>query len=104
MDIASTISKNGVTVRLTDERWKHIVLLHPNLSDKRAKVLHTVKNSDYIFRGKAGEFLAVSRLSARVYLVVVYKEIKPDGFIITAYDTTDVRWLFKKELIWNKDS
>ena len=104
MDIATTTSKNGVLIRLTRERWKHIVLLHPNLSDKQTQVLNTVKNPDYIFKGKSGEFLTVSKLSMRIYLVVVYKEIKPDGFIITAYDTTDVRWLFKKELIWSRDS
>lgn len=108
MDIATTTSKNGVLIRLTKERWKHIVLLlvllHPNLADKQTKVLSTVKNPDYIFKGQAGELLAVSKLSAKVCIVVVYKEVKPDGFIITAYDTTDVRWLFKKELIWSKDS
>ena len=63
-----------------------------------------VKNPDYIFKGQAEELLAVSKLSARVYIVVAYKETKPAGFIITAYDTTNVRWLFKKELIWSKDS
>lgn len=104
MDIATTASKNGILIRLTEERWKHTVLLHPNLSNKQAKVLETVKNPDYIFKGKTAELLAVSKLSARAYIVVVYREIKPNGFIITAYDTTDVRWLFKKELIWNKDS
>ena len=116
MDIATVKSKNGVLIRLTEERWKHIVLLHPNLSDKQAKVLLTVKNPDFILKGLAKELLAVLKFSARVYIVVVYKEtlfsslrskkkeFKPDGFIITAYDTTDVRWLFKKELIWNKDS
>jgi len=104
VDPNTTISKNGILIRLTGERWKHIVLLHPNLSDKQVKVLKTVKNPDYIFKGKTAELLAVSKLSARVYIVVVYRENKPDGFIITAYDTTDVRWLFKKELIWNRDS
>ncbi|MBI2012354.1 hypothetical protein HYS90_00315 [Candidatus Curtissbacteria bacterium] len=114
--MATTISKNGVLIRLTEERWKHIVLLHPNLSDKQTEVLLTVKNPDYIFKGQTEELLAVSKLSARVYIVVAYKEtlffslrskkreIKSDGFIITAYDTTDVQWLFKKELIWSKDS
>jgi len=104
VDLASTTSKNGVLIRLTEERWKHIVLLHPNLSDKQTSVLLTVKNPDYIFKGQAEELLAVSKLSARVYIVVAYKETKPAGFIITAYDTTNVRWLFKKELIWSKDS
>lgn len=104
MDIAITTSKNGVLIRLTEERWKHIVLLHPNLSNKQTKVLSTVKNPDYILKGQAGELLAVSKLSEKGYIVVVYKEIRRDGFIITAYDTTDVRWLFKKELMWSKDS
>lgn len=104
MDIDTTVSRNGILIRLTAERWKHIVLLHPNLSNKQAKVLKTVKTPDYIFKGQAGELLAVLKLSSMIYIVVAYKEIKPDGFIITAYDTTDVRWLFKKELIWSKDS
>ena len=104
MVIAIITSKNGISIRLTEERWKHIVLLHPNLADKQTQVLDAIKDPDYIFRGKADELLAVSKLSARVYLVVVYKEVKTNGFIITAYDTTDVRWLFKKKLIWSKDS
>lgn len=74
--MAIITSKNGISIRLTEERWKHIVLLHPNLADKQTQVLDAVKDPDYIFRGKADELLAVSKLSARVYLVVVYKEVK----------------------------
>lgn len=102
MDIASTISKNGTLIRLTEERWRHIVLMHPILSDKQKQVLGTVKNPDYIFKGKVKELLAVSAFSKRGYLVVIYKETEADGFIITAYETTDKLWLFKKDLIWNK--
>ena len=56
MDIATAVSKNGVVIRLTEERWKHIILLHPKLSDKQARVLSTVKNPDYIFRAKQANF------------------------------------------------
>ena len=104
MNIATAISKNGVLIRLTQERWKHIVLMHPSLVDKQNKVLITVKNPDYILKGGARELLAVSVLSKRAYLVVVYKETIADGFIITAFDTTDTLWLFKKEIVWNKPS
>ena len=104
MNLAVTLSKNRVRIRLTEERWKHIVMLHPNLTNKQTKVLGTVKNPDCIFRGREKELLAASKLSVKVYLVVVYKEVGVDGFIITAYDTTDVKWLFRKEMIWNKDS
>lgn len=104
MDIAKSLSKNGIQIRLTEERWKHIVLMHPSLADKQNKVLTTVKNPDYILKGGARELLAVSALSKRAYLVVVYRETITDGFIITAFDTADTLWLFKKEIVWNKPS
>ena len=104
MDISSTISKNGIVIRLTDERWKHICLMHPTLIKKQTKVLFTVKNPDHIFRGKANELIAVSATSKRGYLVVIYKETEADGFIITAYETTDTLWLFRKKIIWSKHS
>lgn len=91
-------------IRLTEERWKHIVLMHPSLGGKQSQVLNSVKDPDLILKGKAGELLAVLKLSKRVYIVVIYKESESDGFIITAYETTDTLWLFKKELIWSKHS
>lgn len=91
-------------IRLTEERWKHIVLMHPVLADKKEQVLKTVKNPDYILEGRTDELLAVHSPSKRVYLVVVYRETVGDGFIITAFETTDTTWLFKKEIIWNKHS
>ncbi|MBA3724077.1 MAG: hypothetical protein H0W89_04270 [Candidatus Levybacteria bacterium] len=102
--IHTTISKNTVTIRLTDERWRHIILLHPNLVEKQQEVLKAVNNPDWILKGSADELLAVVIALNTKYLVVVYKESNNDGFIITAYITTDVKWLFKKEIIWNKDS
>lgn len=37
------------------------------------------------------------------WFVVVYKEVnKTDGFIVTAYFTSDIKWLLKKEIIWEK--
>ncbi|MBI3103563.1 hypothetical protein HYZ05_01355 [Candidatus Daviesbacteria bacterium] len=62
MDIVSTISQNGTIIRLTDERWKHIVLMHPSLINKEKQVLRIVKNPDYIFKGKGKELLAVSAI------------------------------------------
>lgn len=100
----TTTSKNGIIIRLTEERWKHICLMHPNLADKQKQVLNTVKDPDYILKGRASELLAVIGATKKVYLVVVYKEAGDDGFIITAYETTNTTWLFKKEIIWNKHS
>lgn len=76
--------------------------MHPRLANKQKQVLNTVKDPDAIFQGQSKELLATTELPKGRHLVVVYKELAGDGFIITAYDTTDVYWLFKKKLLWSK--
>lgn len=104
MNIAITISKKGIPIRLTNERWKHICLMHPSLKSKQKNVLSTIKSPDYILKGSKRELLAISGVSKGGYIVVVYKESTADGFIITAFETTDKLWLFKKEVLWSKPS
>lgn len=86
--IAKSIA--GVKIRLTQERWNHIITSHLEIDPKNFKAaLHVVRNPDVILKG--GD-------------VVVYKEVtSKGGFIVTAYLTTDSNWLFKREIIWNKE-
>ena len=35
-------SKNGVPIRLTEERWGHVGRRHPEMSDQKDRVLETV--------------------------------------------------------------
>ena len=77
-------------------------MMHPSLTNKQKQALKTVKNPEYIFKGKGGELLAVSATSKRGYLVVIYKEEGAVQFINTAYGTINKVCLFKVELIWNK--
>ena len=66
-------------------------------------VLKTVEKPYMILAGDFDELLAVSKISRRKrWLVVVYKEGKKDGFIITAYITSDIKWLLKRKMIWIK--
>jgi len=84
------LSRNGVPVRLTEERWEHIVHRHPEMDDQRERVLETVAEPDMIQQGDFGELLAVrsypdTPLTSK-FLVVAYQEVSPeDGFILTAY-------------------
>lgn len=64
---AEVLSKNRVQIRLTEERWKHVILMHPNVSKKQKKVLSTVKNPEGILKGRKGELLAISKLSKGSY-------------------------------------
>jgi hypothetical protein len=81
------LSRNGVRIRLTDERWEHIVERHPILEGRLDDVMEALGDPDLILRGSADEFLAVCK-DDDLYLVVVYRETSPiDGFIITSYLT-----------------
>jgi len=86
--IEKVLSKNDVPIRLTDERWSHIVEEHCELAGMRLEVLEAVTNPSRILAGGAGELLAVQETHARKHLVVVYREDENDGFIITAFITS----------------
>ena len=83
-------SKNDVAIRLTRERWTHIVERHPEMDGQRRRVLETASDPEMIQEGDFGEYLAIrfyneTPLTSK-FLVVVYKEIaRADGFILTAY-------------------
>ena len=98
-------SKNGVPIRLTEERWSHIVERHLILAGTRALVVETLEDPEVIQRGDTDELLA-----ARLYpdtplgekwMVVAYRETSPeDGFIITAYLAR--RLSRTKEELWRR--
>jgi hypothetical protein len=103
--LATATSKNHVLIRLTDERWEHITLSHIEIDPyDSSKVLQTIEHPDVILKGDVGELLAVRKMTGKKsWIVVAYKEVtRQDGFILTAYITTDAKWLFKREIIWNK--
>ena len=83
-------SHNGVPVRLTEERWRHIIRRHPEMDSLREKVLETVSEPEIIQQGDFGELLTIrfyplTPLTGK-NVVVVYREISSeDGFVLTAY-------------------
>lgn len=106
MIIATALSKNGVIIRLTDERWQHIVITHLEISaDNFPKIMKVITTPDFILKGNKGELLAVKKISSKkTWIVVPYKEESlEDGFVLTTYFTSDLFWLLKKEIIWNKE-
>jgi hypothetical protein len=98
-------SRNGVPIRLTQERWQHIVQRHPEMDDERERVLETVAEPDMIQQGDFGELLAIrfwhgTPLTSK-FLVVAYREVSPnDGFILTAYLTN--RPSARRVVIWKR--
>jgi hypothetical protein len=96
-DIAYSV--NGVPIRLTEERWRHIVMVRDDLRGRREDVLMVVEDPDFVLRGYGGALLAVKGYGRGRYLVVVYKELSShDGFIITAYFTSRT----KGAIVWRR--
>ena len=93
-------SKNGVPIRLTDERWAHIIEEHGELAGRRLEIVETVADPTEIFAGNRGELLAVREVEPGKYLVVVYRESQQDGFIITAFLTRKGQALCRRQRLW----
>lgn len=103
--LGKSVSKNKVNIRLTKERWFHIIIAHPEFDNiDFLTALEAIEDPETILKGDKNELLAVKRKPGKnIWFVVVYKEInKKDGFILTAYLTTDDKWLFKRKIVWNK--
>ena len=99
MDIAYSI--NGVSIRLTYERWYHIIENHDDLASYFFDVLETVEHPEFIMKGNKGTLKATKSMGKNKWLVVVYREIsKTDGFVITAYFLDDKP---KGEIIWQRN-
>jgi hypothetical protein len=96
VDIAYSI--NGVPIRLTEERWEHIVSNKPYMTIYYDKVLEAIENPTWILRGYAGALVAVLSLARQNYLHVVYREIsQDDGFIITGFISRKIN---RRMIIW----
>lgn len=98
-------SRNGVPIRLTEERWRHLAAQHPEMDGQRGKVLETLTGPDLVQEGDFGELLAIRRYTdtplGEKFLVVVYREVSTeDGFIVTAYLTR--RPSSRRETLWKR--
>lgn len=93
-------SVEGVPIRLTRERWFHIVENHNDLAGYYDDVLNTVEQPELILRGYNASLIAVRGYGRRGYLQVVYRQrSQQDGFIITAYFSSKIN---RKQIIWQQ--
>src|SRR5256885_9718402 len=95
-------SVNGVPIRLTDERWEHILDSHPELASYRETILDAVENPDYILSSRRGALAAVVVLGRKAFLYVLYVEkSRQDGFIISAWKKERMD---KTKIVWRKEN
>jgi hypothetical protein len=96
MDVVTSVY--GIPIRLTAERWMHIVEARDELAGRAHEVLTAVETPDWVTRGYRGSLVAWKGYGRRGYLAVVYKEVgTTDGFIITAFFTKKAT---KRKKVW----
>jgi hypothetical protein len=95
-----TRSVNGISIRFSDERWRHIVDAHEELEDRCDDVLDVLQSPVWVTRGYRGSLVAWKGFGKRGFLAVIYKELDDDdGFVITAFFTRKPK---KKGKVWPK--
>jgi len=98
-------SVNGIPIRLTQERLSHIYQGHPEMKGCEDLIVETLSEPEKILEGDNGALMAVRKyektpVSENKYLVVVYKELEDDGFVITAYFTRRLpKW---RKTLWQR--
>jgi hypothetical protein len=102
MILGTANSVNGVPIRLTDERWEHILDSHAELASYRETILDAVENPDYILASRRGALAAVVVLGRKAFLHVFYVEkSRRDGFILSAYLEEEMT---KAKIVWRKEN
>ncbi len=101
--IGYAISKNKAEIRLTEERWFHITESHDYMSGLSDSVLETINEPEEIIEGDEDELIAFKRFNNK-YLVVIYREVNDkDGFVITAFLTSEIERIRKdRKIKWKK--
>ncbi len=103
MDIG--LSKGGIPIRLTSERWHHITTGHLEMADYYYEILESIETPDIIYGGNNGAKIAIKKFQEGIdrHIVVVYKETGiNDGFVITAHFSNKSLDFQKKKILWKQ--
>jgi len=104
--IGIVISKDGKEIRLTEERWSHIVESHDYMAGNQDIVFETLEDPDIIVSGEKDEIIAIKHYVktsiSEKHAVVIYREKENDGFVITAFMTSKPEKIVKRGIIWKR--
>jgi hypothetical protein len=78
----------------------HITEEHNELAGRRQEVLERITDPAQIFSRNYGELLAVREIESGKYLVVVYRELQHDDFVITAFLTRSIQSIRRRQVLW----
>jgi hypothetical protein len=87
-------------IKLTETRWRKILIKHPIMENKQMLVMAALLQSDEIRISKIDStvFLYYKKINEKL-ICVVCKHLNKEGFIITSYLTDRIK---EGELVWRK--
>lgn len=92
----------GRKIRLTDERWTHIIE-HPEMNGQRERLIETLSTPDTIIATAKDEsihtyhrFYSTTPVTQK-YLIVAVKVLEDDAFVVTAFYSSRQK---KGKVIW----
>ena len=95
----------GRSIRLTDERFDHLQVHHPEMSGQLDRMFETLSDPDIVMRSKVDVSVELfykhysgSPVSDK-FLCIVVKTSGNDNFVITAYYTDTVK---RGEVLWER--
>jgi hypothetical protein len=92
--------KFGRLIRLTDERWQHIIERHPEVEGYLAKIQSTIRYPDIIVKNqynKNERYYHKYFKSLKNHFIIIVEYEK--NFIITAFISRKIK---KGEILWKK--
>lgn len=92
--------KFGRQIRLTEERWQHMIERHPEIKNHLSKIQTTIQNPDVIIANhynRNERYYHKYFKSLKNYLIVIIEYRK--HFIITAFIARKIK---KGEILWKR--
>ena len=93
------------SIRLTEERQRHLQTAHPEMAGAVPRIAETLANPDRIVRSVTDETVELfyrhypSTPVSSKFLCIVVKFVVGDSFIVTAYYTDTIK---RGESLWQK--
>lgn len=79
-DLRVTTSVNGNAIRITAERWVHVVEHHEEVSGMLDDVAEAIDAPEAVFAGRENASIAVKSYDTGIWIVAVYID-REDGFM-----------------------
>ena len=84
----SVVAFDGTRVLLSDAKWRHIILRHPEVENAKILLLHAVAAPDEVYVDVTGEIHVLKRVNTVSDFLVVIYSVNGEGYIRTAYYTS----------------